>query len=89
MINVTEDAKKILETRLSQHTTKNDVGLRLVPKETGKIGLAPDKARKGDQIIKHSDRTLLLVGKEVSDALDGMTLLIEETEEGTKRMALR
>ena len=89
MIQVTEEAKKILEIRLSQHTTKTDVGLRLVPKETGKIALAPDKARKGDQVIKQGDRVLLLVGKEVSDALDGMTLLIEDTESGTKRMAFR
>jgi hypothetical protein len=51
--------------------------------------LAPDKARKGDQIINYSDRTLLLVGKEVSDALDGMTLLIEDNEDETKRLAFR
>lgn len=84
MVTVTDRAKHELKTVLSEHTQDDDQGLRLVVTPTGQLGLGLDVARDGDQVVECEGAKVLLVGEEISPALDGATVDVEETLTGPR-----
>lgn len=88
MINVTEKAIDVLAITLSTNEAGEEQGLRLARNAEGQFGLALDEPREGDEVVKQEERPVLLVDKEVSSALDGAVLDVDETAEGA-RLTLR
>ena len=84
MITVTEEAKELF---LSVEHPEGTI-LRLDPvidQETGEtqIGLAAGEPRGDDQVVEHEGESLLHIAAPVSEALDGSTLNLVDTPEGS------
>lgn len=88
MISVTEKAVDVLARTLEESDASEDQALRLARAPQGEFGLAIDEERSGDQVVKQAERAVLLVDEEVSAVLDGATLDVVESPEGT-RLTLR
>jgi len=88
MVGATERAKQELKRILNTNTDKSEACLRLTADDQGQLGLAIDVERQGDQAIEHEDSKVLLVGKNLADTLQGITIDIEDTPEGAKLMVL-
>ena len=84
LMEVTERAKQELKKILTANTDKSEACLRLVTNEGGQLGLTIDVERDGDQTIEHENSKLLLTEKELADTLQGITIDVEDTPEGTK-----
>ena len=84
MIEVTERARQQLKEILKANTDEPEACLRLTANEQGQLGLAIDMERQGDQVVEHEESKVLLVEKELSDKLEGITIDVEDTQEGTK-----
>jgi len=61
-----------------------EIGLRLVVSEPQAFSLLLDKEQEGDQVVEHEGAKVLLVGQELSQALEGVTVDCQETTEGTR-----
>ncbi len=83
MLNVTSRAASILARTLRAGQADAGLGFRLVPSGVSEIALTLDQARDGDDVIRHDERTVLLLERWVSYALDGAVLDIEEQSTGT------
>jgi hypothetical protein len=84
MIAVTEEAKELF----SNVEYPEGMVLRLDPatdQDTGEtqIGLSAGEPQSNDQIVEHNGEDLLHIHASVSDALDGSTMKLVETPEGT------
>jgi Fe-S cluster assembly iron-binding protein IscA len=85
MITVTERAKQTLGKALESTGVKNpEIGLRLNPIAPGEYNLVPDKEKEGDQVVEHERRKVLLIGDEISRALDGRTIDRDRTVKGLR-----
>lgn len=84
MIGVTERAKEELKNILTANTDQPEACLRLTLNEQGQLGLAIDTERQGDQAVEHEESKVLLVEKDLADTLQGITIDVEDTEEGAK-----
>ena len=85
MVIVTEGAKQELRRVLaSANVDDPEVGLRLVASAPRAFSLALDKEHEGDQVVEHEGAKVLLVGQELSQALEGVTIDCQETSEGTR-----
>lgn len=56
--------------------------LRLYADKSGRLGLIRDVENEGDQLVEHEGSTALVVGKELSVALEGVTTDFQNTDEG-------
>ena len=85
MVTVTERAheelKKIL---LAADISEPEIGLRLTPTEPGQLGLIPDNEREGDQVVEYEGSKVLLVGTELTESLEGITIDCQDTPEGPR-----
>lgn len=88
MLSVTEQAADVLTKTLESNDVPDGQGLRLARNAAGEFGLAVDEKRDGDQIVASSEREVLFVDEDVSQALDGAVLDVTEAPDGT-RLALR
>ncbi len=80
MIAITESAKQTLGRALASTGVKDpEIGLRLKPIAPGEYNLVPDGERIGDQVVEHGGRKVLLIDEQISGALDGRTIDIDET----------
>lgn len=84
MLGVTEGAKQELKKMLTANTDDPEACLRISADEQRGIGVAIDKERDGDQVIEHEGSKLLLVEQAVAYTLQGITIDVEDTPEGTK-----
>jgi Fe-S cluster assembly iron-binding protein IscA len=84
MLTVTEDAKQYLKDTLLAHTDDTEMGLRLVLESAGRLGLVLDREGVGDQIVEHEGAKVLLVEPELAPVVDGITLDVQDTANGTK-----
>ncbi len=91
MVGVTERAKEtLLEKRVSAQIRDPNVGLRLVPTLSGDFTLMADRAKAGDQVVKHGDSTVLLVDAKLSElVLAGRTVDCREGAEDGSVLVLR
>ena len=84
MLIVTEDAKQYLKDTLLAHTDDTEIGLRLVLEPAGRLGLLLGREGYGDQIIEHEGAKVLLIAPELAPVVDGITLDVQDTADGTK-----
>lgn len=88
MLKVTEKVVDVLARSLDASEASDEQGLRLARTPEGEFGLAIDEEREGDQVVKQEERPILFVDQDVASALDGATLDVAESPEGT-RLTLR
>ena len=85
MVTVTERAKQELKSILSAaDVSAPEIGLRLALTAPGQFGLMTDKEREGDQVVEHEDSKVLLVGTELTDTLEGVTIDCQDIPEGSR-----
>jgi Fe-S cluster assembly iron-binding protein IscA len=89
MVNVTGRARVALKSILSTRVDEEGVGLRLDVSEEGALALYPDREKAGDQVVEHEGNALLLIGEEVSQPLEGVTIDLTETTEGARLIVTR
>jgi Fe-S cluster assembly iron-binding protein IscA len=88
MITVTDKAIDALAESLESSEASDEQRLRLARNPGGEFGLAIDEERDGDQVVKHNDRTVLVIDETVATSLDGATLDVVDLPEG-QRLTLR
>ena len=88
MIEVTDRAKQLLKNTLSENVDTPQAGIRLVARGEGQIGLGIDVENPGDQVVEFEGSKVLIVEKNLAEALTGITLDVEDTEEGAKLVLL-
>ena len=84
MLTVTEEAKQILREKLLDSTDDPELALRLKGGPSGQLGLVLDKETPGDYVVEHEEAKVLLIGEELADVVDELTLKTEDTPEGPK-----
>ena len=89
MLTVTEDAKQILKEKLLANTDDPDRCLRLKGEPGGQLGLVLDKETPGDDVVEHEETKVLLIGAELADVVDELTLTTEDTPGGPKLVIRR
>ena len=82
MINVTERAKQELKRILTDHVDHPQAVLRLKTNDQGQLGLSIDIEMPGDQAVEYEGSKLLLVGSELADQLEGVSIDVDDTDEG-------
>lgn len=61
-----------------------DQGLQFGPTGPGQLGVFPDTEQEDDQVVEHDGHPVLVLDREIVDALAGWTIDVEETEEGPR-----
>ena len=89
MLTITESAKQLLKEILETHSDDPNKVIRLVLESPGQLGLALGTERKDDQVIEHEEAKVLVVSKELMPAVEGVTLDVEDTENGPKLTAIK
>jgi Fe-S cluster assembly iron-binding protein IscA len=84
MVMVTDRARVALRGALSRSIDDAEVGLRLDVSDDGGLALYPDRAKAGDEIVKHEGNVLLVISDDISRPLDGATIDVAETPEGDR-----
>jgi Fe-S cluster assembly iron-binding protein IscA len=86
MLEVTIRAReKLQEALLEEKTTVTQVSYRITPIPTmpNRLGIALDKEKKGDQVVKSKEGLkILLIQAELAQELEGMVLDYQDTPNG-------
>ncbi|HXH22423.1 MAG TPA: hypothetical protein VNN10_10355 [Dehalococcoidia bacterium] len=82
MISVTQRAASVLAEALRAGEAGQEVGFRLVPARPGEILLAIDGPREGDRVVRHEERTVLLLDEWAVRELAGAVLDAEISGDG-------
>jgi Fe-S cluster assembly iron-binding protein IscA len=83
MVQVTERAREMFKEALDQMVDAPSVALRLGPTGSG-LGVFPDTPSDVDQVIEHDGQAVLVLDPEVSEALAGKTIDVEDHVEGSR-----
>jgi Fe-S cluster assembly iron-binding protein IscA len=78
MFNVTERARAKLKELLKSGSDDESVSLRLGKTTSGALGIFPDSERPDDEVVEHEGATVLLVGREIAENVEGTTIDYEE-----------
>ena len=85
MVMVTERAKEELGNILaSAGASDPEVGLRLTPTAPGQFSLTTDNEREADQVVEHGGSKVLLIGTELTESLEGVTIDCQDSPEGPR-----
>ena len=86
MLEVTTRAlEKLQEALLEEKVATSQVSYRItpIPSMPNRLGIALDKEKKGDQVVKSKEGLkVLLVQAELAEELEGMILDYQETPNG-------
>ena len=82
MITVTEKAKQELKRMMSANNLEPEQYLRLVAVDKDSLGVGVDIEMLGDHKVEHEGSTVLLVDVNLATILEGVTLDVQDTEEG-------
>ena len=83
MVMVTERAKEELGNILATAgISDSEVGLRLTSTAPGQFGLTTDNEREADQVVEHGGSKVLLIGTELTEILEGVTIDCQDSPEG-------
>jgi len=74
MVVVTERAAQALKAILDRINTQQGQCLRLAAIGNNRVGLTMDVQRFGDDVVRHEDRTVLVLDRRTSRVLDGVKL---------------
>lgn len=83
MLTVSEDAKAHLASIMTENSVPDEQAIRLVAGAQG-LGLAPDTPADADDTYEHDGKTVLCVEPTLNKQLEGRTLTIEQSEQGTR-----
>jgi hypothetical protein len=83
MLAVTDRAMDVLEGALEQNRGADEELLRITQID-GEARLTVQTQQPGDQLITRAERPVLAVAEDVSGALDGLTLDIDEAPSGVR-----
>jgi Fe-S cluster assembly iron-binding protein IscA len=86
MLVVTEAGLEELKRILDEHTDNAQAGLRLTTDQSGTLGLTIDVKSAEDEVLEHKGSQLLIIERNLSASLEGVTIDAEETPEGRKLM---
>jgi Fe-S cluster assembly iron-binding protein IscA len=89
MVNVTDRAKDRLKQLLESRSDDQSVGLRLEHTSSGQLGIFPDRGRADDQIVEHEGAAVLLIGREIVQAVGDTTIDYEEAGPGPRLVIKR
>lgn len=84
MVEVTERAREELKKALDSQVVDSGNGLRLALVGPDEFGLGVDEEKEGDQVVEHEGSKVLLVEGPLSDALDGITIDVHDSEAGPR-----
>ena len=87
MIGVTDQAKRQLK-KVYDNVDMAQAGIRLVDRGGANIGLGIDIEKSGDKTVEFEGCKILKVEQSLADRLTGITLDVEETEEGPQLVLL-
>ena len=82
MINVTERAKEELRSLLLRSVDWPGARLRLLEKDSGKLGLGVDIEGASDEVLEHDGERILIVEGALASRLDDITLDVDDTPDG-------
>ena len=83
MLTVTDDAKVHLANLLEHNEVPDGTAVRLVVAEQG-LAMTTDSPGDQDATFDHDGRTVLVMENEIAEQLDGRTLDVEQTDDGTE-----
>ena len=83
MINITARAKQALHKLLTTNVDLPEGRLRLVDRGQGKLGLGVDIEMPGDELVEYNGSTILVVERVLAANLEGVTLDVEDSAEGS------
>jgi len=84
MVTITARAKDtLLQLRAQANMDDPELGLRLEA-DNSILGLFPDWQKPGDQVVEVAGATVLLIADELADALTGVTIDSQTTDDGTQ-----
>lgn len=84
MVGVTKAGLGELKRILDEHTDNAQAGLRLTTDQSGTLGLTIDVKSAEDEVLEHEGSQLLLIERNLSASLEGVTIDLEETTEGRR-----
>ena len=84
MINITDKAKQTLKGILENSVDWPGARLRLMDRGQGKLGLGVDIEAPGDHIVEYEGIKVMVVEPELAIKLQGVTLDVDDTPEGTE-----
>lgn len=84
MVTVTDRATEELRNILAEADTKPGQALRLVLRPGGDFGLGLDEEREGDEVVAADGEKILLIAREIADAVNEATIDTQDTEEGRR-----
>ena len=82
MLTVTTQAAEELKSMAQGEVTQAEEALRLIYTGSGQLAIVVDTEKEGDQVVEHEGVTVLLVGAELTDAVDWLLLDCQDTSEG-------
>jgi Fe-S cluster assembly iron-binding protein IscA len=82
MITVTERAAAELADLLEAEGVPPDQGVKLVPDQTGGIGMTIASPTEGDEVVPRGDGPLLIVDASLTELLDGTVFDVEPAQGG-------
>ena len=83
MVTVTERAREELGSILAAASIAGpEVGLRLTTTAPGQFNLTTDTEREADRVVEHEGSKVLLVGTELTEFLEGVTIDCQDSPEG-------
>jgi len=84
MVTITARAKDtLLQLRAQANMDDPERGLRLEA-DNSILGLFPDRQKPGDQVVEVAGATVLLIADDLADALTGVTIDSQTTDDGTQ-----
>jgi len=84
MVMITARAKDtLLQLRTQANMDDPELGLRLEA-DNSILGLFPDRQKPGDQVVEVAGATVLLIADDLADALTGVTIDSQTTDDGTQ-----
>jgi len=83
MVTVTRVAKQRLGRILAEISVEDPaLGLRLAFRKSGKFDFRLDLEKAGDHVVRYKGRKVLLIGEEMLEIIQGLTVDWQETLEG-------
>jgi Fe-S cluster assembly iron-binding protein IscA len=83
MIHVTERARETFKQRLEHSVDNPGLMLRIGPTSSG-LGVFPDTRKDDDQVVEQDGRAVLLIDRNMSEALADTTIDVEEHTDGSR-----
>jgi len=82
MVTVTDLATQELRNILAEASPEEGQALRLVLRPGGDFGLGVDEEREGDEVVAADGEKILLIAREIADAVGDVTIDAQDTGEG-------